>query len=82
MHDGVKYFGEKYAFSITPSLSLTNLDISMNRNKKILAIGASQFKELAPLPLVSQELNNIGSPINKEIVIDKKFTPKTFSKKL
>ena len=78
LHDGVKYFGEKYAFSITPSLSLTNLDISMDRNKKILAIGASQFKELAPLPLVSQELNNIGTPINKEIVIDREFTPETF----
>ena len=37
-------------FFITPSLSLTNLDISNNKDKKILAIGASQFKELAPLP--------------------------------
>ena len=53
----------------------------MNRNKKILAIGASQFKELAPLPLVSQELNNIGTPINKEIVLIENLLQKLFSQK-
>ena len=81
LHDGKKYFGEKYAFSITPSLSLTNLDISNNKDKKILAIGASQFKELAPLPLVNQELNNISNPINKDIFVNKEFTPETFFEK-
>ena len=81
LHDGYEYFGEKYAFSITPSLSLTNLDIANNNNKKILAIGASQFKELAPLPLVKQELNNISNPINKDILLNKKFTPETFFEK-
>ena len=81
LHNGFEYFGEKYAFSITPSLSLTNLDIANNINKKILAIGASQFKELAPLPLVKQELNNISNPINKDIVLNNKFTPETFFEK-
>ena len=81
LNDGKKYFGEKYAFSITPSLSLTNLDISNNKDKKILAIGASQFKELAPLPLVNQELNNISNPINKDIFVNKEFTPESFFEK-
>ena len=81
LHNGFEYFGEKYAFSITPSLSLTNLDIANNNNKKILAIGASQFKELAPLPLVRQELNNISNSINKDIVLNNKFTPETFFEK-
>jgi len=81
LHDGNKYFGEKYAFAITPSLSLTNLDFSDKKDKKILAIGASQFEELAPLPLVNQELKNISNPINKDIVLNKEFTPETFFEK-
>ena len=81
LHDGENYFGDSYAFSLTPSLGLTDISVSDSEDKKLLAIGASEFKELAPLPLVEQELLKIGGTKNKEIVFNKEFTPESFFEK-
>jgi CHAT domain-containing protein len=81
LHDGENYFGDSYAFSITPSLGLTDISISDSEDKKLLAIGASEFRELAPLPLVGQELSKIGGTKNKEIIFNKEFTPESFFEK-
>ena len=81
LHDGENYFGDAYAFSITPSLGLTDISFSDSEDKKLLAIGASEFRELAPLPLVGQELSKIGGTKNKEIIFNKEFTPESFFEK-
>ena len=54
LHDGSQYFGERYGFSITPSLALTNLSAPESGEKGLLVAGASKFDGLAPLPLVPQ----------------------------
>ena len=75
LSDGEMYFGEKYSFSLTPSLSLTNFSISGFSSKDFLALGATKFEFLAPLPFVKQELKGIKTIANKEIFLDKEFTP-------
>ena len=35
LHDGESYFGDTYAFSITPSLGLTNMSITENSEKNL-----------------------------------------------
>ncbi len=75
LSDGKMYFGEKYSFSLTPSLSLTNFNIAGFSSKDLLAFGATKFESLAPLPLVKQELQGIKTIGNKQIFLDKQFTP-------
>ncbi len=81
LSDGQRYFGDRYAFSITPSLALTDLSTSGDPGQRRLALGASEFKGLAPLPLVPQELNQIGPDINKDLFLNQEFTPERFLEK-
>ena len=62
-------------------MGLTDISVSDSEDKKLLAIGASEFRELAPLPLVEQELSKIGGTKSKEIVFNKEFTPESFFEK-
>ena len=81
LSDGQRYFGDSYAFSITPSLALTDLGTSADPGQRRLALGASEFKGLAPLPLVPQELNRIGLDTNKDQFLNQEFTPDRFLEK-
>ena len=81
LSDGQSYFGERYAFSITPSLALTDLSTSGDPGQRRLALGASEFKGLAALPLVPQELDRIGPDSNKDLFLNKEFTPDRFLEK-
>ena len=75
LHDGKSFFGVRYAFSITPSLALTDFSVSGQPGRRLLAFGASQFKDLASLPLVPQEIRGIGSPTRKDQFLNQDFTP-------
>lgn len=76
LHDGGRYLGDRYAFAITPSLALTNLSPGSDlRGQTLLAAGASRFDGLAPLPLVPQELDNVGSKAAKDLFLNRDFTP-------
>ncbi len=77
LHDGEQYFGERFAFALTPSLALTDTTLSETKNPKLLAFGASKFEQLASLPLVPQELKQIGQANQKDLFLNKDFTPKT-----
>jgi len=77
LHNGEHYFGDRYAFSLTPSLALTNLGPPTPRGGRLLAAGASQFDGLAPLPLVPTELNTISSSAVKDTALNQQFTPST-----
>ena len=81
LSDGQRYFGDRYAFSITPSLALTDLSTSADPGQRRLALGASEFKGLAALPLVPQELDRIGPDANKDLFLNKEFTPDRFLEK-
>jgi autotransporter-associated beta strand protein len=74
-HDGSQYFGDRYSFSITPSLALTNLSAPEAVDKVLLLAGASMFDGLAPLPLVPQELQEIGAKSTASIFLNRDFTP-------
>ena len=81
LSDGQRYFGDRYAFSITPSLALTDLGTSGDPGQRLLALGASEFEGLAALPLVPQELDRIGADANKDLFLNQEFTPDRFLEK-
>ena len=61
LHDGTAYLGEKYAFSLTPSLGLMPLGLASKQGGwSLMAAGASKFEGLSPLPLVPQEVAKIA----------------------
>ena len=77
LSDGSDYFGNRYAFSLTPSLALTQLAPAPAASKRQLALGASQFEGLAPLPLVPQELQRINSTDGADRYLNDDFTPQS-----
>jgi len=80
LHSGHDFVGERFAFSLTPSLSLTNLSVAPVEGTRLLAAGASRFDGLAPLPLVPQELEGIASADRKDELLDAAFTPAAFAR--
>ncbi|MFM7636207.1 MAG: CHAT domain-containing protein [Cyanobacteriota bacterium] len=76
LHDGQSYLGERFSFSLTPSLALTNLAPPARRARiQMLAAGASRFQGLSPLPLVPQELNQIVKGTQVPTYLNQDFTP-------
>lgn len=59
LHDGEKFIIEKYAIARIPAFNLIDTNYNNIKNAKILAMGASEFKELESLPAVPVEINNI-----------------------
>jgi len=75
LHDGEQRFGERYAFAITPSVTLMQRDERpAQAGRGQLALGASKFATLAPLPLVPQEVDRITSRDGRRY-LDQAFTP-------
>ena len=75
LSDGSSFFGEKYAFALTPSLALTPLAPSQSDSGAQLALGASEFETLAPLPLVPQELEQLGASTGADRYLNEEFSP-------
>ncbi|TAH20065.1 MAG: CHAT domain-containing protein [Oscillatoriales cyanobacterium] len=59
LHDGKGFLIERYSVGSMPSLSLTNSSTSNFQNTQLLAMGASQFANLSPLPAVEIEVSTI-----------------------
>ncbi|APB34526.1 hypothetical protein GlitD10_2197 [Gloeomargarita lithophora Alchichica-D10] len=59
LHSGEQFLIEKYAIGRMPAYSLTNQDHTRLANLRILAMGASEFRDQAPLPAVPVELATI-----------------------
>jgi len=74
LSDGERYFGDRFAFAITPSLALMDFETQPVLPERMLALGASEFKGLAELPLVPQEIRRIGDPQKKDLFLNKEFT--------
>ena len=77
LHDGQRYFGDTYAFSLTPSLALTSMALPQAGQGRLLAAGAAVFDGLAPLPLVPSELDQVGRIEAKDVALNRSFTPST-----
>ena len=75
LHDGDSFLGERFGLALTPSLTLTPLGESRVVGGAILALGASRFEGLAPLPLVPQELQGVVSGQPSEVLLNQSFTP-------
>lgn len=79
LHDGKQFLVEKYAVSMIPSFGLTDISYVDIRNKPILAMGASQFKEQVALPAVPVELQTvIANPRRGERFLNEAFTINNF----
>ena len=59
LHDGKGFLIERYSVGSMPSLSLTDTDPANFRNSQVLAMGASQFANMSPLPAVETEVATI-----------------------
>ncbi len=77
LHDGQKFLVEKYAVGMIPCFSLTDTDYASLKKAPVLAMGASQFSELAPLPAVPVEIQTIAGKLwrgkaflNKDFTLD------------
>ena len=74
LHDGDTYLGLKYGFSVTPSLALTAMAPATGQSARKVALGASQFQGLAPLPLVPQEAATAASNKPDNLFLNQAFT--------
>jgi CHAT domain-containing protein len=75
LHDGKDYLGVRYAISLTPSIGLMRLDEPpIAGQQRFLAVGASEFKDLAPLPLVPQELKRVDQNPTTQRFLNSDFT--------
>jgi filamentous hemagglutinin family protein len=63
LHDGKQFLVEKYSVGFTPSLNLTDTRYVSIKNSQVLAMGASRFQDLRPLPAVPQELSIVAQDI-------------------
>lgn len=60
LYDGDRYLIEKYSLVRLPALNLTDISYKPDKSsKKVLAMGASQFVDLPPLPGVEVEIPTI-----------------------
>ncbi len=79
LHDGKQFLIEKYGLAIVPSFGLTDVGYADVRNTPILAMGASEFTDLNPLPAVPIELNNILRYFGQgELFLNQEFTVDSF----
>ncbi len=65
LHDGKGFLVERYSISLVPSLTLTGSHYSNVRDLQVLAMGASEFADQAPLPGVRVELTTITEQLWK-----------------
>lgn len=74
LHDGEQFLIENYSLSIIPTFSLMNSNYQPMTNPQILAMGASEFTELNPLPAVPVELSTIAQEVGGQVFLNQEFT--------
>jgi CHAT domain-containing protein len=60
LHDGNGFLVERYSIGSMPSLSLTDNSTANFKNTQVLAMGASEFAGMSPLPAVAVEIRAIA----------------------
>ncbi|MEQ8542352.1 MAG: CHAT domain-containing protein [Coleofasciculus sp. D1-CHI-01] len=74
LHDGEQFLIENYSLSMIPTFSLMNSNYQPLTNPQILAMGASEFTELNPLPAVPVELSTIAQEVGGQVFLNQEFT--------
>ena len=75
LHDGQQFLIEKYGVGMMPSLGLVDTQYQTLEDGQVLAMGASDFKVLQPLPAVPLEIETIG-----RLWAGQKFLNETFTR--
>ena len=75
LHDGNAFFGDQYAFSLTPSVRFTALSPARKSQSRLLAAGASDFELLAPLPMAETEVRALAEDRPSDVYLNQVFTP-------
>ncbi|MEL6814466.1 MAG: CHAT domain-containing protein [Cyanobacteria bacterium J06598_3] len=60
LHDGEQFLIENYSLGVVPSLGLLDTEYRTLGDAQVLAMGASDFEQLPPLPAVATELERIS----------------------
>jgi filamentous hemagglutinin family protein len=74
LHDGKQFLIEKYSIGLMPSVNLTDTRYVDVRNAKVLAMGASEFSDMPPLPAVPAELTILNQLWQGEEFLNQNFT--------
>jgi filamentous hemagglutinin family protein len=75
LHDGQQFLVQKYSLALIPSITLTDTRYQPLKDAQVLAMGASEFKDQAPLPAVPVEL----ALVTKDLWQGKSFLNKAFT---
>ncbi|MBW4448482.1 MAG: CHAT domain-containing protein [Spirirestis rafaelensis WJT71-NPBG6] len=75
LHDGKQFLVENYSVGFALALELVDTRYVDIRNSQVLAMGASKFQELKPLPAVPEELSIVARDIWKgKFFLNQNFT--------
>lgn len=74
LHDGNDFIIKRYSVGLMPSISLTDTRHQDITSLKVLAMGASEFTELDPLPFVPIELSVINQLWSAQPFFTAEFT--------
>ena len=77
LHDGKRFLIEKYAITQIPAFNLIDINYNKIENAQILAMGASEFKDLESLPAVPIEISQITELLwTSKAFMNQEFTVK------
>ncbi|MCT7974368.1 CHAT domain-containing protein [Laspinema olomoucense] len=83
LHDGEKFLVEQYSLALIPAFNMIDLNPSELANTEVLAMGASLFKTLSPLPAVPVELSRIARYLwPGEVFLNQDFTQENLQSQL
>jgi len=74
LHDGEQFLIEKYSVGMVPALGLMDTEYAPLADARVLAMGASAFESLAPLPAVPTELDTIEQLWPSQSFLNETFT--------
>ncbi|MEM9149027.1 MAG: CHAT domain-containing protein, partial [Cyanobacteria bacterium P01_F01_bin.3] len=74
LHDGNQFLVEKYSLGVVPSVNLIDAEYESMTDAQVLAMGASNFEELSPLPAVPLELDLINELWPGSAFLNETFT--------
>lgn len=83
LHDGEEFLVEQYSLALIPAFNMIDLNPSELANTEVLAMGASIFENLSPLPAVPVELSQIARYLwPGEVFLNEDFTQENLQSQL
>jgi CHAT domain-containing protein len=74
LHDGDRFLTETYGVTLIPAFNLLDRHPARLDGLRVLAMGASEFQQEAPLPAVPIELAAIAQLWDTEVFLNEQFT--------